>query len=77
MSDEMVWYIARASGIVTWALLAASVSWGLALTAGTIGRRPRPAWLLDLHRFMAGRPWYSWPCTSVRSPQTPTSTSAR
>ncbi len=54
MSDEMVWYIARASGIVTWALLAASVSWGLALTTGTMGRRPRPAWLLDLHRFMAG-----------------------
>ncbi|HXW79505.1 MAG TPA: ferric reductase-like transmembrane domain-containing protein [Acidimicrobiales bacterium] len=54
MSSEMVWYVARASGIVTWALLAASVSWGLALTSRTMSRRARPAWLLDLHRFMAG-----------------------
>ena len=54
MSSEMIWYVARASGIVTWVLLAASVSWGLALTSGTMGRRARPAWLLDLHRFMAG-----------------------
>jgi DMSO/TMAO reductase YedYZ heme-binding membrane subunit len=54
MSSEMVWYVARASGIVTWALLAASVSWGLVLTTGTMSRRARPAWLLDLHRFMAG-----------------------
>ncbi|HXW80437.1 MAG TPA: hypothetical protein VEJ84_13115, partial [Acidimicrobiales bacterium] len=53
MSSEMVWYVARASGIVTWALLAASVTWGLAITSGTATRRPRPAWLLDLHRFMA------------------------
>jgi predicted ferric reductase len=54
MKSEMVWYIARASGIVTWALLAASVAWGLTLTARPFGNRPRAAWLLDLHRFLAG-----------------------
>jgi methionine sulfoxide reductase heme-binding subunit len=54
MNSEMVWYVARASGIVTWALLAASVGWGLALTSRTMSRRARPAWLLDLHRFLAG-----------------------
>ncbi len=54
MKSEMVWYIARASGIVTWALLAASVAWGLTLTARPFGGRPRAAWLLDLHRFLAG-----------------------
>jgi DMSO/TMAO reductase YedYZ heme-binding membrane subunit len=36
---------------VTWILLAASVLWGLALTTKVLRGRPRPAWILDLHRF--------------------------
>src|SRR5436305_1464020 len=33
-------------------MLAASVLWGLALSTKALGRRPRPAWLLHLHRFL-------------------------
>jgi hypothetical protein len=32
-------------------MLAAGVIWGLLLSTRVLGRRPRPAWLLDLHRF--------------------------
>jgi hypothetical protein len=54
MSSQLVWYVARAGGIVAWALLAGSVIWGLTLSTRPLGRRPRPAWLLDLHRFLGG-----------------------
>ncbi|MGO9197834.1 MAG: hypothetical protein ACLQK4_12005 [Acidimicrobiales bacterium] len=52
MNSTLVWYTARASGIVSWVLLAASVLWGLAISSKSLGPRPRPAWLLDLHRFL-------------------------
>jgi DMSO/TMAO reductase YedYZ heme-binding membrane subunit len=48
------WYTARASGIVGWALLAASVLWGLALSTKILRGRPKPNWMLDLHRFLGG-----------------------
>ena len=48
------WYIARAAGLVSWALLAAATLWGLALSTKVLGRRPRPNWLLDLHRWLGG-----------------------
>jgi len=54
MHTTLLWYTARAAGIVTWALLAASVLWGLALSTRVFRGRPRPAWLLDLHRFLGG-----------------------
>jgi predicted ferric reductase len=54
MSAQIVWYAARAAGIVAWALAASSVIWGLALSTRALGRRPRPAWLFDLHRFLGG-----------------------
>ena len=53
MTQRLVWYTIRASGIVTWGLVTASVLWGL-LLASRSTRRPRPAWVLDLHRFIAG-----------------------
>jgi predicted ferric reductase len=53
-SSQMLWYVARAGGIVAWALAAASVVWGLALSTHVMGRKPRPAWLFDLHRFLGG-----------------------
>lgn len=50
-----MWYLARSGGLVAWGLLAASVIWGLTMTTRlTRGHRPRPAWLLDLHRFLGG-----------------------
>lgn len=48
------WYIARSSGLVAWALLAASVLWGLLLATRVFGRTPSPKWLTDLHRFLGG-----------------------
>jgi hypothetical protein len=45
MNSQMLWYTARAAGIV---------AWGLALSTHALGRRPRPAWLFDLHRFLGG-----------------------
>jgi membrane protease YdiL (CAAX protease family) len=54
MNDQLWWYVARASGTVSWALLALSVVWGLTLSTRWLGRRARPNWLLDLHRFLGG-----------------------
>ena len=54
MNSQMFWFAARASGIVAWALAASSVIWGLAFSTQLLGRRPRPAWLFDLHRFLGG-----------------------
>jgi Ferric reductase like transmembrane component len=54
MSGPLPWYVARAAGLVAWALLSASVLWGLTLSTKVLGRRPRPNWLLDLHRWLGG-----------------------
>lgn len=52
MDSTILWYVARAGGLIAWALLALSVLWGLALSTKVMRGRPRPAWLLDLHRFL-------------------------
>jgi predicted ferric reductase len=54
MNSQLWWYVARSGGIVAWALLAASVLWGLALSTKVLRGRPRPNWILDLHRFLGG-----------------------
>ena len=54
MSGQLPWYVSRSAGLVAWALLTASVLWGLALSTKVLGRRPRPAWLLDMHRYLGG-----------------------
>ncbi len=54
MNTQVLWYSARAAGIVAWALATASVVWGLALSTRAMGSKPRPAWLFDLHRFLGG-----------------------
>ena len=54
MTPQITWYAARAAGLVAWALAAGSVVWGLALSTRALGRKPRPAWLFDLHRFLGG-----------------------
>jgi predicted ferric reductase len=54
VSEQLFWYTARAAGITAWALLSASVLWGLALSTRALGRRPRRPWLLDLHRYLGG-----------------------
>jgi predicted ferric reductase len=54
MNNQLWWYFARSGGIVAWALLAGSVLWGLALSTKVLRGRPRPNWILDLHRFLGG-----------------------
>ena len=54
MTSQLWWYVARAGGIVAWALLTASVLWGLILSTKLRPPRVRPAWTLDLHRFLGG-----------------------
>jgi sulfoxide reductase heme-binding subunit YedZ len=51
VNPKLWWYVARASGLVTWTLVTCAVIWGLALS-GRVTKRPRPAWVLDLHRFL-------------------------
>ncbi len=53
MNAQIWWYVARASGIVGWLLLSATVIWGILLPA-KVSDRQRPAWILDLHRWLAG-----------------------
>ncbi|MGZ4139219.1 MAG: 2Fe-2S iron-sulfur cluster-binding protein, partial [Actinomycetota bacterium] len=52
--NHLAWYVARAAGLVAWTLLTASVVWGLSITTKVLRGRPRPAWLLDMHRYLAG-----------------------
>jgi predicted ferric reductase len=54
MTTQLWWYVARATGIVGWAMLAAAVIWGLLLSTRLARGRPTPAWLLDMHRFLGG-----------------------
>lgn len=52
--SQLLWYTARAAGLVAWALSATTVLWGLALSTRALGRRPKPAWLADLHQYLGG-----------------------
>jgi uncharacterized membrane protein YidH (DUF202 family) len=53
MNQQLWWYTVRASGLVAWVLVTAAVLWGLLLSSKST-KRPRPAWVLDLHRFLGG-----------------------
>jgi predicted ferric reductase len=53
MRSHAWWYTARAGGIVAWALAALAVIGGLQLSTRLV-RRPAPAWMLDVHRFLGG-----------------------
>jgi hypothetical protein len=52
MNSQLWWYTARSAGIVAWLLVTASVLWGLAMSTKVLRGRPRPNWVLDLHRFL-------------------------
>jgi hypothetical protein len=54
MNTQFWWYVARASGIVAWLMLTASVLWGVVLSTKAFPQHRRPAWLLDLHRWLGG-----------------------
>lgn len=50
MNPQIWWYIARASGIIAWLFITASVLWGILLSTKLFPAHRRPAWLLDFHR---------------------------
>jgi predicted ferric reductase len=54
VSGTLPWYVARASGLTAWGLLAGAVVWGLLMTSKIVRRRIRNSWLLDLHRWLGG-----------------------
>lgn len=54
MSEQLAWYVSRASGIVALAITTLAVAWGLLFTTRLLQGRPSPKWLLDLHRFLGG-----------------------
>ena len=51
---KLWWYLARSSGLVAWLMLTIAVVWGLLLSTRILQDRRRPAWLLDLHRWLGG-----------------------
>jgi DMSO/TMAO reductase YedYZ heme-binding membrane subunit len=53
MSSHLWWYVARAGGVVAWALVVASCTWGLLHALRAFGRRPSPAWMLSTHRYLS------------------------
>jgi DMSO/TMAO reductase YedYZ heme-binding membrane subunit len=54
MSEHTWWYLARSSGIAAMVLLVGSVVWGVLLATRVLRPHDRPAWLLDLHRWLGG-----------------------
>ncbi len=52
VDEKLSWYISRSAGLIAWAMVTASVVWGLSLSTRLIRKRGAPAWLLDLHRFL-------------------------
>jgi DMSO/TMAO reductase YedYZ heme-binding membrane subunit len=54
MNEKTWWYLSRSSGIVALVLLVMSVVWGVLLATRALKPIDRPAWLLDLHRWLGG-----------------------
>ena len=52
MIAAVTWYVARASGLLAWSLVTASILWGVVLSTRLVRRKGAGAWLLDLHRFL-------------------------
>jgi methionine sulfoxide reductase heme-binding subunit len=53
-NNQFWWHLSRASGIVAWVLVSAATAWGILLSTRLLKPYDRPAWLLDLHR------WLGW-----------------
>ena len=53
IATQTWWHLARTAGLVAWALISASVIWGLLLSTRVLGRRPTRPWLLSMHRYLS------------------------
>lgn len=54
MNEQIWWHLARSSGVVAWLTLTALVLWGIVLATDLFPEHRRPAWLLDVHRWLGG-----------------------
>ena len=54
MNTQFWWYVARASGIVAWLMLTATVIWGILLSTKALPNVRRPLWISAMHRWLAG-----------------------
>jgi predicted ferric reductase len=52
VNEKLSWYAARASGLIAWSIVTASIVMGLVVATRLVRRRGVPAWLLDLHKFL-------------------------
>jgi predicted ferric reductase len=52
VSEQVWWFLSRSSGIVAWALLVASMLWGVALAVRSQHDWVRPAWTFAVHRWL-------------------------
>jgi predicted ferric reductase len=52
VDTKLSWYVARSSGMIAWAVVTASILWGLALSTRLIRGKGVAAWVRDLHRFL-------------------------
>jgi len=52
MNEHSMWYLSRASGMVAWLVLGLTCLWGILLITRMLKPADRPAWLLDLHRYL-------------------------
>lgn len=50
ITDSAWWYLSRASAIVAWLLLTATVVWGVLIYTRVLRPLGRPAWMVDLHQ---------------------------
>jgi DMSO/TMAO reductase YedYZ heme-binding membrane subunit len=55
---SLTWLLTRSTGIVAWALIVASCVWGVLLATRALAsrgvKRPSPAWIFSIHRFLGG-----------------------
>jgi hypothetical protein len=52
VDTKLTWYVARSSGLIAWAVVTASILWGLALSTRLVRGKGVAAWVRDLHRFL-------------------------
>jgi predicted ferric reductase len=52
MNEQFWWFVARASGMVAWALITLALVWGVLLATRVLKPHDKPGWLLDLHRWL-------------------------
>lgn len=53
MSEQIWWFATRGAGLMTWAVAAGSVIFGLLMSSKLMGKQPGFPWLLDVHRFFS------------------------